>query len=177
MTASAMFWKNSKFADIFNDQYTTVFNSVNARINCYEEAEDICQELFIKLYEKLETIDNPRAWLQGALRLAVLTHYTRKKPDPVAVEDVFSDENLSFVNGMRDARIIIRDVIENEDNYDNAKDIALFNLIAIGNYTYEEAGNELGMSKRQVRYRYGKTIDRLLDSLSKKGIKNIEDIL
>ncbi|HOO71526.1 MAG TPA: sigma-70 family RNA polymerase sigma factor [Spirochaetota bacterium] len=172
-----MFWKNRKFAEVFSDHYSIVFNVVYSKINNIHEAEDICQDLFIKLYEKMDTVENPRKWLLGAIRFAVLNYYKSRRAEPVDIEELFQDMNLAFVNGFRDARIIINDVLENECNYESEKDILLFNLIAVNNYSYEEAGRELGMSKRQVRYRYGKTVNRLLDSLSKKGIKNIEDIL
>jgi len=172
-----LFWKNRKFAEVFNDHYAMLFNLVNMKVNNPDEAEDICQEVFIRLYEKLDMIENPRTWLIGASRLEVMAYYRKVKPDLVESGDMFQDMNLAFVNGMRETRMIINDVLENEDNFEKECDIALFSLIAINNYTYEEAGRELGMTKRQVRYRYGKTVDRLLDSLKKKGIKNIEDIL
>ena len=145
-----MFWKNRKFAEMFNDHYAMVFNNVNIKINNPDEAEDLCQEIFIKFYEKLDTIENPRTWLMGASRFAVLTYYRRKKPDLVDVEELFHDTNAAFVNGMRETRMIINDVLENEGNFETESDIALFNLMAVNNYTYEEAGRELGMSKRQV---------------------------
>ena len=172
-----MLWKNRKFAEVFNDCYSMVFTAVYSKINSTDEAEDICQELFIAYYEKLDTIENPRKWLMGALRLSVLSYYRKKKANPVDPEKLFQDVNYSFVDSFRETRIIINDVLENEDNYEKESDRVLFNLIAVNNFTYEEAGSELGMSKRQARYRYSKIVDKLLDSLNKQGIRNIEDML
>lgn len=36
---------------------------------------------------------------------------------------------------------------------------------------------QLGMSKRQVRYRYGLIVERILAYLQKQGIKSLEDLL
>ncbi len=172
-----MFWKNKEFAEAYNIYFPMVFCAVNAKVNNYDDAEDICQEIFIKFHEKYETIENKRKWLYGALRFEVMKHYKKKKADPVDIENMFQDAGLSFVNGFRDTRIIISDAIEEMNNFEDENDSALFDLIAINNFTYEEAGSQLGLSKRQTRYKYGKVVERLLDALNKKGIKNLEDLL
>ena len=50
-------------------------------------------------------------------------------------------------------------------------------LIAIHDYTYRDAGRELGYSERQARYRYGLIVDRLVRCLRKRGIHRLEDLL
>ena len=84
---------------------------------------------------------------------------------------------LNFVNGFRDARIIINEAIEDLNNFDNEDEAALFDLIAIRNFTYIEAGKQLGLSKRQAQYRYGRIVEKLLFALKKKGINSLEDLL
>ena len=93
------------------------------------------------------------------------------------VEDVLDDAAMTFVNGFRDVRIIIKDAIESMENFGGERDRALFDLVAVNGFTYEEAGAQLGMSVRQARYRYGLAVERILDFLAKKGIKNLEDLL
>ena len=72
---------------------------------------------------------------------------------------------------------IINDTIEDINNYHGENEMAMFDLIAIRNFTYEEAGAQLGLSKRQVRYKYYKIVKRLLGELKKKGINSLEDLL
>lgn len=173
-----MFWKiNKEFAEAYNNYYPIVFSAVYTRVGNYDDAEDICQEVFLKLHKKIESVENIRKWLLGALRLEVLSFYKKKKPDAVDPDILFQDMSLTFVNGFRDIRIIIDETIDDMDNFKDSTDKALFDLVAIYNFTYEEAGAQLGFSKRQVRYKYGKIVERLLDSLNKKGIKNLEDLL
>lgn len=171
-----MFAKNRKFAEAYNDLYPAVFSAVYSKVGNIDDAEDLCQDLFIKMYSKLDEIDNKRKWIYGALKLEVMAYYRRKKP-AVDIDQVFDDAGLAFVNGFRDTRIIIQDAIEDMSNYDTDADRVLFDLVAVRNFSYEEAGAQLGMTKRQVRYRYSLIVDRLVEHFKKRGIKSLEDLL
>ncbi len=172
-----MHWKNKEFAEAYNIYFPIVFSAVYSKVGNFSDAEDICQEIFVSFYEKLETIESKRKWLFGALRLEVMKYYSRIKPEGGDAEKIFQDIGLSFVNGFRDIRIIINDTIGEMNNFHGEHEMALFDMIAIRNFTYEEAGTHLGLSKRQIRYKYGKIVDRLLNELRKKGINNLEDLL
>lgn len=172
-----MYWKNREFAEAYNNYFPMVFCAVNGKVSNRADAEDICQEIFITFHNKFETIENKRKWLYGALKFEVMKYYRKRRPEAVDPESLFIDTALSFVNGFRDARIIIKDAIEDMDNFGSDEDAALFELIAIRNFSYDEAGKQIGLSKRQVQYRYNKITDRLLEILRKKGIANLEDLL
>ncbi len=172
-----MYWKNKEFAEAYNNYFPIVFSAVCGKVVNYADAEDICQEIFLKFHEKYETIEDKRKWLYGALRIEVLKYYSRRKPELGDPEAIFRDAGLSFVNGFRDARIIIKDVINDMENFGSEEEIALFELVAIRNFSYHEAGKQMGLSKRQVQYKYGRIVDSLLDALKKKGISSLEDLL
>lgn len=171
------FNKNREFAESYNDYYPVVFSSLYTKIGNAEDARDLCQNLFVKFYEKLDEIENRRKWLYGAIRLELLSFYRKKRRDNIDIDNLFNDVRLTFVNGFRDVRIIINEAIENIDNFSNERERTLFDLIAIHNFTYEETASQLGLSKRQVRYRYSLIVNRIQDYLSKKGIKSMEDLL
>lgn len=172
-----MFAKNRDFAETYSDLYPVVFSAVYGKVRSREDAEDISQELFIKLYDKLGEVENRRKWLYGALKLEVMAYYRKKKPGAVDIDEVFDDVALTFVNGFRDTRIMIGDALEDLDNFSDRTDQALFDLVAVRSFSYEEAGAQLGLSKRQVRYRYGLIVDRLVDYFKKKGINSLEELL
>jgi RNA polymerase sigma factor (sigma-70 family) len=172
-----MFSRNREFAEAYNDLYPVLFGAIYSRVNSMDDAEDICQELFIKLYNKLSEVENKRKWLFGAMKYELMNYYKKKRPGDMDINEHFDDVGLGYVNGFRDTRIMINDAIEDMDNFDNETDRALFDLVAVKNFTYEEAGAHLGLSKRQVRYRYGLIIDRLMDYFKKRGIQNIEELL
>jgi RNA polymerase sigma-70 factor (ECF subfamily) len=172
-----MFTKNRDFAETYGDLYPVVFSAIYSKVGNLEDAEDISQELFIKLFNKLDEVENRRKWLYGALKLEVMAFYRKKKPGAVDIDEMFNDVALTFVNGFRDTRIMINDAIEDLDNFSDPADQALFDLVAVRNFSYEEAGAQLGLSKRQIRYRYGLIVDRLVDYFKKRGINSLEELL
>jgi RNA polymerase sigma-70 factor, ECF subfamily len=172
-----MFARNREFAEAYNNLYPVVFSTLYSKLGNVDDAEDLCQELFIKLYDKLDEIENKRKWLYGAMRIEVMAFFRKKKPGAVDIDDVFDDASLTFVNGFRDTRIMIQDAIEDMDNFKDETDRALFDLVAVKNFSYEEAGSQLGFSRRQVRYRYGLIVERLIDYFRKRGINGLEDLL
>ena len=62
-----MYLKNKEFAEAYNLYYPIVFSVVYSKISSYEDAEDICQVIFIEFYKKFEAIENKKKWLFGAL--------------------------------------------------------------------------------------------------------------
>jgi len=165
------------FTGIYSDHYPLVYGVVYSKIGDADDAGDVTQEIFIRYYERMGEVENPRRWLLGAMKMVVLEYFRGKRGGEVNVEEVFEDMNLAFVNGFRDARIIIQEALESTENYDDERDRILFDLIAVNNFTYGETGRELGMTERQVRYRYGVIVKRIIEYLNRKGIRNLEDLL
>lgn len=110
------------------------------------------------------------------MRLSVFEFYRKKRGD-MDIDEVFNDVSLTFMNGFRDARIVISEAIENMKLFDGEDDKVLFDLIAVHNYSYNETAKELHLTKRMVEYRYRRIVDSILDYLKKKGLTNIEDLL
>jgi RNA polymerase sigma-70 factor, ECF subfamily len=164
-----------KFTEIFDQYYHTVFNAVYPRVGNVSDTEDICQEVFIALYRKLDEVQNIKKWLFGTLRNIVYNYYRDKKPDKVNIDDIFHDISLTFVNGFRDARIVISAAIDEEIK--NEEERQIVELIAFNNYSYTYVAKLLGVTKRMIQYRYTQIVKRILENLKKRGIKNIEDLL
>ncbi len=168
--------KNETFTESYNNYYPLIYSVIYGKVNDADSAEDICQEVFMRLYHKIDEVLDHRKWLYGAMRLVILEHF-RKKKDDVDIDEIFDDKNLAYVNGFRDTRILIQEALDDMGNFDNEEDKILFHLIAVNNYSYKEAGEQLGMSERQARYRYNLTVDRLEKYFKNKGFNSIEDLL
>jgi DNA-directed RNA polymerase specialized sigma24 family protein len=113
--------KNNVFTDAVNNYYPLVFSAVYLKVNNTNDVYDICQEVFIKFFKKFDEIENHRKWLYGVLRLAVFDHY-RARDKSAKIDEIFKDVGLSFVNGFRDARIVINEIIESGDTFDTEED-------------------------------------------------------
>ncbi len=147
--------------------YTKVGNKDNA--------SDICQEVFLILYEKFEEVENVKKWLYGTLRNVVLRFYEKKSNSDVNIDKIFDDISLTFVNGFRESRIVINEAIENIELTD--EESLILNYIAFSNYSYSNVSRIMGLTKRQVGYKYLGIVKKILKYLEGKGIRNIEDLL
>ena len=78
---------------IYNEYHDKVMGYINARLHSRADAEDLCQDVFIKVHAKLDTFDPEKAsvstWVFTITRNTVIDHFRRTKP----TEEL--DENLS----------------------------------------------------------------------------------
>jgi RNA polymerase sigma factor (sigma-70 family) len=167
----------SAFSIVYSDYFGLIYSVVYAKINNADETEDICQEVFTRLYERFAEVENPRTWLYGAVRLVMLEHFRKKKGNDVNVDDLLDDVSMSYVNGFRDSRIIIGQALEDMNNYEDDSERIIFELIAIHNFTYKEAAVQLGITEHKLRYKYNRATERLMQYFREKGIKGLEDLL
>ena len=169
--------RTKKFSDIYSDMYVVVYNAMYSKVHDSDLTGDLAQEVFIRFYEKMDEVENPRKWLFGALRNVLLEHYKKNTVDTMDIDELFHDDNLGYVNGFRDTRIILQEAFNNDLNFKDEKDRIIYDLIAIKNYTLEEVARLLGITIRQVHYKYRCVVDRIVDHLKKKGINNLEELL
>jgi len=165
------------FTEMYSDFFPLVYGAVYSKLGNIEDAGDIAQEVFARYYDKMGEVENPRRWLFNAMRYVVKEFYCARKGVEISIEEVFEDMGLMFVNGLREARLVIQEALENMENFHGEREKILFDLIAVNGFTYGEAGRELGMSERRVRRRYRLIVRRLVAYLNRKGIRNLEDLL
>jgi RNA polymerase sigma factor (sigma-70 family) len=163
-----------EFSLAYMEFYPVVYSSVLSRIRRREDADDICQEIFIIFYDKFETIDNKRNWLHGTMKNVLYSHYRKKNMNVVSIDD-FDDVGLTFTNGFRDTRILISEAMEKVQCTKDER--IILEMVATYNYAYTHVAEALGLSRRQVEYRYGQVVKRIQDYLNQKGIKDMAQLL
>ena len=166
--------KREELSNLYLQYYQLVYNAVIQKVKNVADTEDICQEVFVALYNNLEVVDDPRKWLYGTLKNKVMQYYRNKKSD-VSPDDIFNDIALTFVNGFRDTRILLEDVIKEEVKEE--EDRRVFELVAINAYSYGEAARLTGATRRQVEYRYTKIVERIVKNLKARGIHDMGELL
>lgn len=167
------------FTRYYNEFYSLVFSIVVSKVSSHDDAEDICQEIFIRFYNKLDEIEYPRKWLLGCMRIVVLDYYKSKRSD-TDIDNLFDDISMGYVNGFREARVVISQTIDEiSDEYEEsgASDVSIFNLIAIYKYSIVEAAEHLKLNYKQTRYRYNRICEKITARLREKGIKELDDLL
>jgi len=165
--------KNAQFTQVFNDYYALIISTINQKVDDIDAAEDIAQAVFIKFYEKFETVVDSRKWLYIAMKYEIYNWLRRQKQD-VNIDEVFTDVALTYVNGFRDTRIILDGAL---NSISEERDRIMIDLIAVQRYTYRQTGHELGMTVRQVKYRYNILVRQVLLYLKDKGIGSLEELL
>ena len=171
-----MNWKTKDFTELYNDYYPVVVTSLECRSGSIHDARDMAQEIFISLLNNIDKVENVRKWLYGAIRNSLKNFYNKRKND-ANIDDEINSASMTYVNGFKDTRILLEQLIEDEENYKSDTEQVIFDLVAIKQFSFVEAGKQLGMSARRVRYAYNQTVKRMLYNLEKKGITNLEDIL
>ena len=81
-------WKN------FNQQ---LLGFIKARINDQEVAKDILQEVFIKIHQKIDSIQDKQkitSWIYQITRNTIIDYYRKKKQDTVelVLEDILPEK-------------------------------------------------------------------------------------
>ena len=172
--------RNKDFWKAYQQYYPLIYSTLVAKLSNKDDAEDICQEVFIRFYKHIYTIEDYRKWLYKAMTFEITNYYNKKsnvKRNDIDIDSIPNDSRLSVKGEFDETRLIVEEAIENMSNFKNEKEKILFDLVAIHNYSYKKAASYLGLTKWQVQYTYNKIEKRLLKYLKEKGIKELKDIL
>lgn len=163
------------FTDSYNKYYPYIFKIDYSKTGDEQDSSDICQEVLLLYFKKFDEIENPRKWLYGTMKNILYQYYRRKQKSAIDIDALLEDSNLAYVNGFRNTRIIIQDAIDNAEI--NEEERLLIEYIALNGFSYTNTSNILGLTKKQVLFRYEKSVKKILSYFNEKGIKNIEDLL
>ena len=93
--------------EIYEEYYLKVLRYINSQVNNYHLAEDLCSEVFLRVYEKLDTFNDKKAsmstWIFAIARNRLIDYYRSRKveeevPDNIVYEEdetILTEENLS----------------------------------------------------------------------------------
>ncbi len=167
--------RKDKYTEAYIAYYPLIYSVIYTKTGDRDETKDLCQEIFLIFFEKFNEIKNIRQWLLGTMRIVVLRHFQKKSKRSISIEDVFDDVKLTYVNGFRDTRIMLSDALNNIVCSEQER--IILDLIATHNFTYRHVAELLGLTLRQVDYKYNQIVKKVSEYLSHKGIKDIEELL
>lgn len=166
-----------KFHEVYKLYYSHIFASVYRKVSSFEESEEICQDIFMALFDSIQQVENPRAWLYGTMRKKIADFYSRKGRSAEEISGILEESSAVYINGFRDTRIIIEEVLSGEGVFDDEADREIFNLIAVDGFSMAETARNTGRTYRQIRYSFERSASRIIDALKKRGIAQMEDLL
>ncbi len=155
--------------DLVYKAYSSGMYSICLRyLRCDDDAKEVLQETFIKIYEARESFDTSRsigAWIK-TITIRTALNYIKKNYKMVLIEDetqfdAFSNPVVEEEsNSMKD---ILKKALENlPDGYR-----VVFQLFAIENLTHKEIADYLGIKEGTSKSQYSKA-----KSMIKRMIEN-----
>lgn len=170
---------DNKYRKVYNQNYSLIFSILYKKTANVEDAEEICQEVFLTYYKNHLDIEKPRQWLIKASNYEYLKFMrnNNKKNNIDNIDNEYLEELYSDDKEDLDTKIIIQDVVYSEKNFKTKDDKKLFELISKTKFTYQKTADILGLSERQVRYKYKRTLYSLFNDFRNMGIKSIADLI
>jgi RNA polymerase sigma factor (sigma-70 family) len=167
----------NEFIRAYSTYFSAIFGAVYHRTGNYQESEDICQEIFLGLFDRIDGVNNVRAWLYSAMRNKIVDYYREKGRSPDEITLMVEESSVAYVNGFRDTRIIIQQVLDDPGTFSDERERVLFDLVAVEGFSVAEAAEHTGITHRQARYGFEKAAVGIADALKKRGISSIEELL
>lgn len=152
----------SEFKEIFDTWFDSLRNFIYYKTGDVQQAEDIVQETFLKVWEKRDTvcIDTVRAYLYTIANHIFINNYQQKKVV------------LKFINKTKDNKSVESPEFEMEMKEFDAKlqralselsdkNREVFLMNRIDDFTYNDIAENLGISVKAVEKRMSKALEHL----------------
>lgn len=86
------------YEEIYTRFHDKVLYYIRAKVSVPEDAEDICSDVFTKIYRNFEKYDENQAeistWIYRIAHNAVIDHYRKQKPSEELTEEIASFEDI-----------------------------------------------------------------------------------
>ena len=158
------------FTLVYNQHKKQLFNYVCKMLGEKFTAEDITQNVFLKLYENLKNINKAQSvvsWLYTTARNEVYGYLNRKK---IKSED-YIEENIQYPSNENISVELegseIRSIIENEIINMEEETKEIFILRHYSELSYSEIAGVLGLNESLVKGRLFRARQKLIEKVSK----------
>ena len=159
------------FDTLIERYYKTIFNAAYRMLNDYDEAEDVCQSVFIKAYENLDRYDPQYkffSWIYRIMTNEAINQLNRRKK--------MTALNAGMVSSAKTPEELFRDERLSDQVQDLVADLPVDYRVAIVlkhfvSMSYEEMSFILDLPKKTVKSRLYTARQMLSRSLKKNGIE------
>jgi RNA polymerase sigma factor (sigma-70 family) len=158
---------------VFEAEESSLLRYVYGLVGQRETAEDLVQEVFVKLHAHWDGVANPRAWLFRAIRNLSLNHirdHRRETPlddsqDP-ASDSADPEKALGRLEAVGSLQLLVSEL--------DPQERSLINLKYRENLKYDQISERTGLSVGNVGYKLHHALKNLADSLRRLGIEGPE---
>lgn len=152
--------------ELYKNYNEKVLGYINGKINNYTLAEDLCSDVFLKVYEKLDTFDESKSsastWIFTITR-NTLTDYFRTRRVPVEIPETLAG-NESFEDDVCNAEMLdsLADALEKLDVRE--RDIVVFHYYY--GMTFKDVADKMGISYSYVKLLHNNALASLKNFLN-----------
>ena len=145
---------HAAFQTLFDRYWEKLYRTAKARLDDEIEAQDIVQEIFIKLWQRREQIEihtSVENYLQSAVRLSVIAHLRSRKASETQMQHA-----LERINILEDSIHSLTDYIELEQTLEEALNLMPETLKRVyqlrsENLSVKAIAGELGLADQTVK--------------------------
>ncbi|MEQ8764522.1 MAG: RNA polymerase sigma factor [Planctomycetota bacterium] len=155
------------FAHLYDRHSERVLRFLQERVRSSLAAEDLLQEVFLRVYRKLPSLasrDHFPGWLKGISRNCLLDHFRRRKRVRLLDDDVPAEDEVPGEHGLPARKILRRDLLRRvERALDQLPGSAarMIRLRYFEDWTLQEIAADFGCEPHQVKYRLRDARQRL----------------
>jgi RNA polymerase sigma-70 factor (ECF subfamily) len=162
---------------LMDELYRPVYHFLYKRSGSPETADELCQTVFLKVYENLDRYDDTLAkvetWVFTIARRTLIDYYRKAKPvampedfEPVATDSVSATDQVAKerLNEEYVARLLVRLPEESAD---------VITLRAIDEMSYEDIAAIVGKSSEAVRQIYSRALKELREAVKEEDFHTI----
>jgi RNA polymerase sigma-70 factor, ECF subfamily len=151
----------ASYQEIYSQYVRKILNFIFRMVNSPEEAEDLTQETFVAVYQKLKTlkdVDRFEPWLFRIARNFVYQRYRTRSPSTVSIDEL-DDEGLAMTQ-LADTRKNPDEEFQSGELEDVVADVIaalpekyreVFILSALQNLSYQQIARIVGHSLPSVK--------------------------
>ncbi len=157
------------FESIFQDNYPSLVRFAMTIVNSQEKAEDIVQEVFIKIWEKKKHIAFQRT-IKGYLFISVKNacfDFVKKEASKLNRSIDLIPESFDLYSSTTIAESERNKMIFEAIETLSSKGKIVLKLICFDNLKYKEVAEELDISVNTVKYHFTTSLKKLREILSK----------
>lgn len=159
------------FNVLFDRYWAKLYRTARARLDDETEAQDIVQEIFIKLWQRREELDirtSVEAYLQSAVRLSVMSHYRSRKASEAQLQNA-----LERINILEESIHSLTDYLELEQTLEEALNLMPDTLKKVyqlrsENLSVKAIAGELGLADQTVKNYIAEVTRRLRNIIIEK---------